>query len=59
MPIRSTPRLCAHCGESLVPDQESVTLEDAQTGEVVMLHRACFELAYRRSGSTGDGDQRD
>jgi hypothetical protein len=59
MPIRSTPRLCAHCGRSLTPDQESVTLENAQTGELLLLHRACFEVAYRRADSPGHGDQRD
>jgi hypothetical protein len=59
MPFRSTPRLCAHCGQSLTPHQEAVTLEGSRTGEVLVLHRGCFELAYRRTDLKDDRDQRE
>jgi hypothetical protein len=48
MPPRSTPRLCAHCGNDLGADEERVVLEDARTGEQVLVHRACLEQHFGR-----------
>ena len=48
MPPRSTPRLCAHCGNELGTDDERVVLEDARTGERLLVHRSCLVEHFER-----------
>jgi hypothetical protein len=57
MPPRATPRLCAHCGNDLATDEERVTLEDSRTGELLLLHRACFEAQFSRVSCGDDLDE--
>ncbi|HZO24925.1 MAG TPA: hypothetical protein VFH48_02915 [Chloroflexota bacterium] len=49
MPPRSTPRLCGQCGNELAADEERVALEDARTGEQLLVHRSCFEQHFERA----------
>jgi hypothetical protein len=54
MPLRPTPRLCAHCGIELRPADSTVTIEDTRSGEQRLLHRVCFEVAFQPAPTEGD-----
>ena len=54
MAPRPTPRLCAHCGKDLEPEEGYVSLQGAQTCDPRYVHRSCFEEHYRRVDQEGE-----
>jgi hypothetical protein len=49
--------LCAHCGNALAADEERVVLEDARTGEQLLVHQSCFDTHFERAHCRGDEDR--